>query len=123
MATHNELGKAGEDAAETYLQKLGYVVLHRNWRLGHHELDIVARQDSIIVVVEVKTRSNTDFAEPTDAITQKKIRHIVLGANAYLLHYQIDLPVRFDIITAVGSPGHFTIEHYIDAFESPVFTK
>lgn len=122
MAIHNELGKAGEEAAAAYLQEQGYVVLHRNWRLGRHELDIVARQDSTIVVVEVKTRSNTDFADPTEAITPQKIRHVVLGANAYLLHHQIDLPVRFDIITAIGMPGHFTIEHYPDAFESPIFS-
>ena len=32
MASHNELGKAGEDAAVAYLEKNEYVIRHRNWR-------------------------------------------------------------------------------------------
>ena len=33
MAYHNELGKWGEDVAVSYLQQLGYVILHRDWEL------------------------------------------------------------------------------------------
>ena len=42
MAKHNELGKAGEDAAVAYLESQDYLIRHRNWRRGHLELDIVA---------------------------------------------------------------------------------
>ena len=42
MAEHNELGKAGENAAVAYLEEHGYLIRHRNWRKGHFELDIVA---------------------------------------------------------------------------------
>ena len=62
MAKHNDLGKAGENAAVAYLEQKGYLIRDRNWRKGHFELDIVAAKDNELIVVEVKTRSNTLFA-------------------------------------------------------------
>ena len=74
MASHNELGKAGEDAAVAYLEKNEYVIRHRNWRKGHLELDIVAAKDNELIVVEVKTRSDATIMQPEDAVTVQKIR-------------------------------------------------
>lgn len=121
MATHNLLGKVGEDAVAEYLKKKGYDILHRNWRKNHLELDIVAAKDDELIVVEVKTRRNTDYIEPQDAVNRQKIRHIVIAADAYVKHFGIDASVRFDIITAVGQPGTFRIEHIKDAFYPPMF--
>lgn len=121
MATHNALGKAGEDAAAAFLERNGYTICHRNWRKNRLELDIVAVKDEQLVVVEVKTRSNTEYIEPQDAVNWQKIRHIVIAADAYIKHFDIDFPVRFDIITAVGEAGAFRIEHLKDAFYPPMF--
>lgn len=121
MAQHNALGKAGEDAAARYLEQNGYGILHRNWRKNHLELDIVASRDGELVVVEVKTRSNTEYTLPQDAVNGLKIRRIVLAANAYIKHFNIDAPIRFDIITAVGEAGAFRIEHIENAFYPPLF--
>lgn len=121
MAEHNILGKAGENAATAYLEEHGYVIRHRNWHKGHYELDIVAAHDGQLVIVEVKTRSNTDFAEPQDAVTPQKIRRTVKAADTYIKLFQIDAPVRFDIITAVGEPNSFVIEHIKEAFYPPLF--
>ncbi len=121
MATHNSLGKAGEDAAADYLRQHGYAICHRNWRKNHLELDIVALKGDELIVVEVKTRRNTDYIEPQDAVNWQKMRRIVVAADAYIKHFCIDAPVRFDIITAVGQPGAFRIEHIKDAFYPPMF--
>lgn len=121
MAAHNTLGQSGENAAAAYLERNGYVIRHRNWRQHHLELDIVSAWEGTLVVVEVKTRSTTDFQEPQEAVDGKKIRHIVRATDAYLRQYCLDCPVRFDIITAVGSDGKFHIEHIKDAFQSPLF--
>ena len=107
MAKHNDLGKAGENAAAAYLEKEDYLIRHRNWRKGHFELDIVAAKDNELVVVEVKTRSNTEFAQPEDAVDVPKIRRTVRAADTYIKLFQIDIPVRFDIITVVGEDGNF----------------
>ncbi|MCF0255528.1 YraN family protein [Bacteroides heparinolyticus] len=121
MATHNLLGTAGEDAVAEYLKENGYAILHRNWRKNHLELDIVATRDDELIIVEVKTRRNTDYIEPQDAVNWQKIRRIVIAADAYIKHFGIDASVRFDIITAVGQPGAFRIEHIKDAFYPPMF--
>lgn len=116
MAQHNALGKAGEDAATAYLQLHHYQILHRNWRKGHLELDIIASKNKQLVVVEVKTRANTEHALPHEAVTAKKIRRTIVAADTYLKMYQIDLPVRFDIVNVVGKEGDFQIEHIKEAF-------
>jgi putative endonuclease len=121
MAEHNLLGKAGEDAAVDYLERHDYVIRHRNWRKGHFELDIVAAKNGELIIVEVKTRSDTDFALPQDAVTPQKIRRTVIAADTYIKLFQIDEPVRFDIITVIGKTGNFRIEHIKEAFYPPLF--
>lgn len=121
MAEHNKLGKAGEDAAVAYLERQDYVIRHRNWRRGHLELDIVAVKDNELVVVEVKTRHDTVFGQPEEAVDPMKIRRTVRAADAYIKLFQLDTPVRFDIITAVGEERNFKIEHIQEAFYPPLF--
>ncbi len=121
MAKHNELGKAGEEAAVNHLLKQGYIIRHQNWRKGHLELDIIAAKDDMLVVVEVKTRRNDLFARPEDAVTIKKIKHTVKAADTYIRFFQLDNPVRFDIITVIGEENNFKIEHLEEAFHSPIF--
>jgi putative endonuclease len=121
MATHNELGQAGETAALDYLKAHGYQIRHVNWRLGHLELDIVAQTDDELVIVEVKTRSG-HWDSPEDAVTNTKIRNIVNATDAYIKYFDIDLPARFDIIGVIGHAPNFEIDHIEDAFYPPVRT-
>ena len=121
MAAHNSLGKMGEDAAVAYLEQNGYAILHRNWRKNRLELDIVASKDGILIIVEVKTRTNTNYIEPQDAVNWQKVRHIVIATDAYIKHFNLDTPIRFDIITIVGEAGTFEIEHIKEAFYPPMF--
>lgn len=120
MAEHNILGKEGEEEAVKYLSEQGYTIRHRNWRAGHKELDIVAMQGNELIVVEVKTRCDTLFALPQEAVDERKIRRIVAATDAYLKKFAIDNPVRFDIITVVGKEGNFVIEHIKEAFYPPI---
>lgn len=121
MAKHNELGKAGEEEAALYLENEGYTICHRNWHSGRRELDIVARKDNELIVVEVKTRRNDEFGNPEEAVTGRKIRSIVASTDVYLKKFGIDLPVRFDIITVVGTKPPFQIEHIREAFFPPIW--
>lgn len=94
MARHNILGLNGESLAASYLQEKGYTILDRNWRSGHKELDLVVRKDSTLVVVEVKTRSSDNFGSPQDAVDERKIRRLVMAADAYVRLNALDLEVR-----------------------------
>lgn len=121
MADHNQFGQEGEEAVAAYLLDAGYRILHRNWRSGHKELDIVATEGNELVVVEVKSRKDTLFALPEDAVDARKIRRIVAATDAYLKKYAIDAQVRFDIITVVGFGKERKIEHIRDAFYPPIW--
>ncbi len=120
MAQHNLLGKSGEEYAAEYLISRGYVVRDINWVSGKYELDIVAYRDATIVVVEVKTRSSIDFAYPEEAVTEKKIRNMVRATDAYMRMFELDMEVRFDVISIVGKEPPFEIEHIEDAFVPPI---
>lgn len=116
MARHNLLGKSGEEYAAEYLISRGYVIRDINWVSGKFELDLVAYHEGKLVVVEVKTRSNIDFAYPEEAVTEKKMRNMVLATDAYIRLFDIDMDVRFDVVSIVGKEPPYTIEHIEDAF-------
>lgn len=121
MAKHNELGKTGEAEAVRYLTEQGYQILHCNWRSGKKELDIVSKYENELIIIEVKTRRNKRYGNPEEAVNERKIRRIVSSTDSYLKAYAIDLPVRFDIITVIGTKESFEIEHIIEAFHSPIW--
>ena len=112
MASHNILGQIGEEEACRYLIRKGYTLLDRNWRIGHLELDIIAEWYGEIIFVEVKTRSNENFAPALWAIDDEKMKNLRLAAGHYLHIHDLDQPIRFDVITVVGTQKPFTITHY-----------
>lgn len=117
MAAHNDLGKWGEEKAAEYLEREGYRVMERDWKVGHRDIDIVALDDCTLVIVEVKTRSNTFFMEPEQAVDWKKRRSLTIAANAYAKMHHLGLSTRFDIITVVGDgEDNCQISHIKDAF-------
>ena len=116
MAAHNELGKLGEDLAVEYLKKNGYTILDTNWTFQKAEIDIIARTENTLAVIEVKTRSSLDFGLPQDFVKPKKIQLLVKAVDAYVNQKDLDLEVRFDIIAVHKEGKSFAIEHLIDAF-------
>jgi putative endonuclease len=105
MAAHNELGKWGEDMAAAYLLEKGYSILERDWKSGHHDLDIIAQEGNTLVVVEVKTRRNRLFGDPEEAIDYKKRRSLLSAINHYAKTHHTCRSVRFDVISVVGMIG------------------
>ena len=116
MAEHNDFGKKGEEIAAGYLSKKGYTILDKNWRLGRNELDLVARDGKVIVVVEVKSRHSVYFGEPETAVTRDKQRLLIRAANAYIRFKNIREEVRFDIVSIVVAGEQEKINHIQDAF-------
>ena len=105
MAAHNELGKWGEDLAAKFLEGQGYEILERDWKSGHHDLDIVAGNEEGLAIVEVKTRCNRLFGDPEEAIDYKKRLSLQSAINHYIKAHHIKAPVRFDVISIVGTIG------------------
>lgn len=105
MAAHNELGKWGEDLAADYLQRKGYTIIERDWKSGRRDLDIVAKNGDVIVFVEVKTRRNSLYGQPEEAVDYRKLQSLQQAINHYIKFRHIRQEVRFDIISIVGTIG------------------
>lgn len=111
-----ELGETGEQMAARYLEDQGYVILDRNYRRGHKEVDIIALDHGELAVIEVKTRTNEDYFTAEQAVDHRKRQNIIRVANNYVRRYHRTEPLRFDIIAIVGSGATAEIRHTKDAF-------
>jgi putative endonuclease len=116
MAEHLRTGALGEQLACQHLERKGLVILHRNWRHGHDELDIVARDGRFVVVVEVKTRSTDRFGHPEEAVGPAKARKLLRAADAFIAATGTDLELRFDVVSVTLGPAEPAILHIPDAF-------
>ncbi|MDR1923818.1 MAG: YraN family protein [Planctomycetaceae bacterium] len=92
------LAQAGEDEAALFLQDIDYVILHRNVRFADGEIDIIAKDGSSLVFVEVKTRSSLKYGQPYEAINQKKQQRMhklaikfIRNLNLKKVNYRIDV--------------------------------
>ena len=121
MAIHNLVGTAGEKAAIAYLIQNGYTIVETNWRHRRYELDIIAQSLDELIIVEVKTRSLGFLESPTEAVTHAKIRRIIAATESYILRSDIDLSIRFDIISVVKTAQGYDVEHIPNAFYSPIW--
>lgn len=115
------LGKAGEEAAASYiLDTLKYTLLKQNYRSRIGEIDLIAQDGSTLVFIEVKTRRSKRCGRPAEAVERRKQRKISLAAQAYMAQYNCwHRPCRFDVIEVMPSrQGTFYIHHIRHAFLS-----
>ncbi|MEG1610434.1 MAG: YraN family protein [Bilophila sp.] len=112
MQDRKDRGKAGEDAAEALLKRSGFRILHRNWRKGSRELDLVAMDGDTLVFVEVRTRRAGGLISPMESLHPAKCRHVVQAATSYLAENgQWDTPCRFDFVCVVDTGTTLELEH------------
>lgn len=122
MATHNDVGKWGEEYATQYLKGKDYLILDRDWRPGKGlvDLDIVCLTPDrrTVAFVEVKTHSKQEITDPEEAVDIRKMRHLGRAADTYVKIRDIVEELRFDIITIIGEENdpHPQLEHIQDAF-------
>lgn len=117
MAQHNETGRQGESIASKYLYDLGYIILEQNWRHRQAEIDIIARDQDVLVFVEVKTKSYVAFGDPAESVNSRKERLLIDAATEYCIKVEHEWEIRFDIVSVVMTKeGNVTLDHYKDAF-------
>ena len=93
------LGKHGEDLACRELERRGYSIVARRFRVRSGELDIVARDRGTLVFVEVKARASRAFGDAAEAVTPLKQLRMTRLASEYLTrHHLHDCPCRFDVV-------------------------
>ena len=112
MAQHIEAGKEGEQLAENYLLKNGFVILYRNWRYSHYEIDIVTLKNERLHFIEVKFRQSKKFGLPEESVTKKKIKCLLEAADAFIFRHKEYNDFRIDILSITMYPGQ-QIDYYV----------
>jgi|TARA_B110000261_G_C13037185_1_gene338789 putative endonuclease len=116
MAFHNLLGEEGEKIAVKFLKSKGYIIYQTNWRFGKLEIDIIAEDGKELVFIEVKTRSSEGYGRPEEAVDDKKELSLLNAADIYVRDFNLEIEVRFDIVSLIINDKKTSIKHIIDAF-------
>ena len=112
MYKKHVIGKFGEDEAAKYLEQQGYKILDRNFNCKRGEIDIVALDKKEIVFIEIKSRTNREYGLPAEAVTKKKIEHILKTAEYYLFVRNLQKePARIDVIEIFIQNNKIKINH------------
>jgi putative endonuclease len=112
-----QLGDHGEDLAAAALKQQGYKILERNFVTPLGEIDIIARQGKVVVVVEVKTRRGSRFGAPQEAVNPSKQGRLRRLAEYYLKAKRLtDSPVRFDVVAVTLAGDEPRVEIISNAF-------
>jgi len=103
--TARELGIKAEQVAASFLRSKGLEILHRNFRRRLGELDLVARDGSELVIVEVRTRSSGRFGGAAASIDSKKRQRVVRATQLLLQRYKelVGMRIRFDVVVIHGA--------------------
>jgi putative endonuclease len=115
--TAHELGRAGETIAADFYERAGYEVLARSYRYKRAEVDLIVRRgQELLVFVEFKTRSSSQYGTPETFVSARKKQLFRLAAA----HLQEELDwrgdIRFDILALLQLSQGFRIELFEDAF-------
>jgi putative endonuclease len=113
-----ELGRAGEKAAADLLRKRGYEVVGAGFLARRGELDLVCRRGGVLVVVEVKTRTDDSFGTPIEAVGSRKRRALMSAAAEYRALAGWRGPIRYAVVGLTVKPdGGFNSELLEDPFD------
>jgi putative endonuclease len=106
MAEHNEIGKIGEEIATTFLVKLGFTLIERNYRITQGEIDIVMKKDGKFHFIEVKSLQSSDLERvelenitPEDNFTKKKQGRFLKAVKMYCFQRNVpqETPLQVDL--------------------------
>lgn len=121
-------GALGELLAQQYLITEGYELEAKNWRGERGELDLIVRQDDLLVIVEVRSMSSSWLDRPAEATSPKKQKQVARCADEYLSKRPQTLAqiihIRFDVIGLIipnndCSTSSIQLDHVENAYSSP----
>jgi putative endonuclease len=119
MAMHNTLGEDGEKLAEDFLRENGLEIIERNFTYGRQEIDIIAKDGSFIVAVEVKSRKGAPRESFIQAVGKNKIRSMVSALEFFMKIKNIQLETRFDLVLVYFNERQETKIEHVPRFYIP----
>ncbi len=98
-AAHLRTGERAEQLARQYLIKQGLTLVCQNYRCKQGEIDLIMRDQNILVFVEVRYRKSDRYGSAVESITQRKQSRIITACNHYRVSHKVNQPIRFDVVT------------------------
>lgn len=115
--SNRKAGDEAEDFACNFLIEKGWEIIDRNYYAGHFEVDIIARENTTIVFLEVKMRSSKAFGSPVEFVSEAKVERIFSVAEHWVHENNMhNSPLRFDVIAILKKSSGFELTHYADAY-------
>ena len=113
-------GRAAEEAAASWLERRGYVVLARNHAIRRGEVDLVCRDGATLCFVEVRSRSRLDYGTPAASVDVRKARRVVLAATDWAMrHGGLSQDMRFDVVAVdLSDPAGPRFQLFRSAFDA-----
>ena len=114
-------GDRAECAVAELVTSWGWQVLERNVRVGHYEIDVVARDSGTLVIIEVRFRGPGSFTSGFGSLSASKRQRIrFAGERLWYSRYRHDPTlehVRFDAASVrLDDAGRTFIEYSRAAF-------
>ena len=116
MAIQQTNGKMGEYMAAKWLHRQGYEIFKINYRAGHLEIDIIAKDSKNWIFVEVKTKTFTNFLQPENSVNKTKRTNMIKAAQKFISQHHDNKNVRFDIVSIILLQYGVQMVHFKDAF-------
>ncbi len=118
MYIKKETGNLGENIAENYLKRKGYIILDKNFECRQGEIDIIAKDRKEIVFIEVKTRTSSKYGAPSEAVNKIKQKHMLQVIKYYLYIRNLSEEfIRIDVIEVYVIDNVYKVNHIKQAFE------
>ena len=114
-----QIGQHAETQALHYLQQQKLVLMERNFRCRQGEIDLIMRDKTTYVFVEVRYRQSTSYGESYETITSTKQKKIIRATGIFLQKRKLyeNVPCRFDVVALTGNLAAPKINWIKDAFQ------
>jgi putative endonuclease len=109
----NVEGARAEDLCADLMRAAGLVLIERNWRCRHGEIDLIAEERGTLVFAEVRMRSRPGFGGAGESVTAAKRQRLLAAARLYLARRPAT-PCRFDVFLVEGTSAN--VQWIRDAF-------
>jgi putative endonuclease len=116
-AARQAFGELGERVAERWLVGKGWRVVHRRFRNGHRDLDLVVERDNLTAFVEVKARRGDRYGDPVEAVNWRKQKELGRSARVWIARFgRPGMAYRFDVVGVLFNGRQVRVRHVEHAF-------
>ena len=114
-----KIGSLAEKFARHYLESRGLTFVEENFHCRLGEIDLIMREQELLVFIEVRLRDNDDYGGSLYSVTLSKQKKLIRTATFYLQKHRLynSQSCRFDVV-ALEREGSQKLKWIKDAFQA-----